>query len=136
MVDLVSGTVVDPLQFSATLSFPGSAEHLLESFSDANDLSSFLQRLPNEDNENEEVIASNIHSPAITPDSQLPQVDQNLENFNDQLLPRYVFFHNNLGKIFSNSIILGIMSLEIQRSRRTRSFRNCIKIPYLHILLH
>lgn len=90
MVDLVSGTVVDPLQFTA-LTFPGSAEHaLLENFPDANDLSSFLQRLPNEDNENEEVIASNIHSPAITPDSQLPQVDQNLETFNDQLLPRYV----------------------------------------------
>lgn len=89
MVDLVSGTVVDPLQFTATLTFSGSAEHaLLESFTDATDLSTFLQRLPTEENENDEVITSNIHSPAITPDSQLQQVDQNLETFNDQLLPR------------------------------------------------
>lgn len=85
MVDLVSG---DPLQFTATLTFP--AEHsLLESFPDATDLQTFLQRLPNEDNENEEVITSNIHSPAITPDSQLQQVDQNLETISDQFLPRY-----------------------------------------------
>lgn len=88
MVDLVSG---DTLQFSGTLTFP--AEHaLLENFPDATDLQTFLQRLPNEDNENEEVIASNIHSPAITPDSQLQQVDQNLETYSDQLLPRYVYY--------------------------------------------
>lgn len=86
MVDLVAG---DPLQFTATLTFP--AEHaLLESFPDATDLQTFLQRLPNEDNENEEVITSNIHSPAITPDSQLQQDDQNLEAISDQFLPRYV----------------------------------------------
>lgn len=48
MVDL-SGNVVDPLQFTATLTFSSPAEHaLLDSLTDAVDLSSFLQRLPND----------------------------------------------------------------------------------------
>lgn len=86
MVDL--GTVGDPLQFTATLTFPSSAEHaLLESFSDTTEFSNFLQRLPNEENENEEVIASNLHSPAITPDSHL-QVDQNIDTLSEQFLTR------------------------------------------------
>lgn len=89
MVDLVSGAVVDPLQFTATLTFSSSAENaLLESFSDAADLSTFLQRLPNEDNESDDMIPSNIHSPAMTPESQLQQVDQNIEPFSEQMLNR------------------------------------------------
>lgn len=89
MVDLVSGTVVDPLQFTATLTFSSSAENaLLETFSDATDLSTFLQRLPNEDNENDDVITSNMHSPVMTPDSQLQQVEQNIDSFSEQMLNR------------------------------------------------
>lgn len=80
MVDMVTGAGVDPLQFTATLTFSSSAEHaLLESLSDAADLSTFLQRLPSEDNDSEEI---------ITPSSQsgdIQSVDQNLEGFNDQL---------------------------------------------------
>lgn len=49
MVDLATGALVDPLQFTATLTLASSAEHtaLLESLSDAADL--FLQRLPSEE---------------------------------------------------------------------------------------
>ncbi|XP_018572914.1 transcriptional regulator ovo-like isoform X2 [Anoplophora glabripennis] len=89
MVDMVSGSVVDPLQFTATLTFSTSAEHaLLESLSDAADLSTFLQRLPTEENDNEDIITSNIQSPAITPESQLQQVDQNIDGFSEQMLNR------------------------------------------------
>nr|XP_023014705.1 transcriptional regulator ovo isoform X2 [Leptinotarsa decemlineata] len=110
MVDLVTGTVVDPLQFTATLTFSSSAENaLLESFSDATDLSSFLQRLPSEENESDDVIASNIHSPAITPDSQLQPVDQNIEAFSEQMLNRNYenrssFSHNQFSKIYQESL--------------------------------
>ncbi|XP_018336309.1 transcriptional regulator ovo isoform X2 [Agrilus planipennis] len=90
MVDMVTGAVVDPLQFTATLTFSSSAEHaLLESLSDATDLSSFLQRLPNEDNDNDEIIGNEMHSPSITPDSNhLQSVDQNIDSFSDQILSR------------------------------------------------
>ncbi|XP_073997526.1 transcriptional regulator ovo isoform X2 [Rhodnius prolixus] len=48
MVDSVTGAVVDPLQFTATLTFSSPADHtaLLESLSDAADL--FLREQPNE----------------------------------------------------------------------------------------
>lgn len=76
MVDL-SGNVVDPLQFTATLTFSSPAEHaLLDSLTDAVDLTSFLQRLPNDAPSHH----SNTHSssngdldmsstPSLTPDS-------------------------------------------------------------------
>ncbi|KAK6630228.1 hypothetical protein RUM43_015021 [Polyplax serrata] len=53
MVDLATGTVVDPLQFTATLTFASPADHnaLLETLSDAADL--FLQRLPSDDELNQ-----------------------------------------------------------------------------------
>lgn len=87
MVDMVSGTVVDPLQFTATLTFSSSAEHaLLESLTDATDLSSFLQRLPSEDNDNEEVIGGDL-SPPSEP-SPIQSVDQNIDNFSDHILNR------------------------------------------------
>lgn len=90
MVDMVTGT--DPLQFSTTnLTFSTSdTEHaLLESLSDAADLSNFLQRLPNEDNDSEEIITSDINSPSITPDSaQLQGVEQNMDSFQDHMLGR------------------------------------------------
>lgn len=53
MIDLATGAVVDPLQFTATLTFASPADHnaLLESLSDAADL--FLQRLPSDDELNQ-----------------------------------------------------------------------------------
>ncbi|XP_048517350.1 transcriptional regulator ovo isoform X4 [Dendroctonus ponderosae] len=89
MVDMVTGAVVDPLQFSGALNFPSAAEHaLLESLSDETDLSSFLQRLPNEDqSENDDIATSNVQNSGSSQSTQL-QVDQNMENFNDQLLAR------------------------------------------------
>lgn len=60
MVDMVTGTVVDPLQFTATLtlSTPDHAS-LLDSLSDAADFTNLLQRIPNDD-ENKESIAEMI----------------------------------------------------------------------------
>lgn len=78
MVDL-SGNVVDPLQFTATLTFSSPAEHaLLDSLTDAVDLTSFLQRLPNDVQQTSSSHSSNAHSsneldlssnPSLTPDS-------------------------------------------------------------------
>lgn len=110
MVDMVSGTVVDPLQFTATLTFSSSAEHaLLESLSDTGDLSTFLQRLPTEENDSDDVITSNIHSPAITPESQLQQVDQNIDAFSEQMLNRNYETRNSFNqsqfpKIYPDSL--------------------------------
>ncbi|XP_044748211.1 transcriptional regulator ovo-like isoform X2 [Coccinella septempunctata] len=107
MVDMVTGGVVDPLQFTATLTFSSSAEHaLLESLSDATDLSSFLQRLPSEENENEEIISNNIHSSPITSESsQIQQVDQ-LDTFNDHILGRNYEGRNfnQFSKLYSDSL--------------------------------
>ncbi|XP_030766545.1 transcriptional regulator ovo isoform X3 [Sitophilus oryzae] len=111
MVDMVTGAVVDPLQFTATLTFSSSAEHaLLESLSDATDLSSFLQRLPNEDNtDSDEVVSSNIHSPS-TESTQL-QVDQNIDSFNEQMLNRNQYDsgragynHSQFSKMYQESL--------------------------------
>ncbi|CAH1159557.1 unnamed protein product [Phaedon cochleariae] len=110
MVDLVTGNVVDPLQFTATLTFSSSAENaLLESFSDATDLSTFLQRLPSEENDSDDVIASSIHSPAMTPESQLQPVDQSIDTFGDQMLNRPYetrsnFSHNQFSKMYQDSL--------------------------------
>ncbi|KAJ8944000.1 hypothetical protein NQ318_021715, partial [Aromia moschata] len=109
MVDMVTGSVVDPLQFTATLTFSSSAEHaLLESLSDATDLSTFLQRLPNEGNDGDDVITNSIHSPSITSDSHLP-VDQNIDSFNDQMLNRGYetrgnFNQNHFSKMYQDSL--------------------------------
>ncbi|KAJ8979488.1 hypothetical protein NQ317_000364 [Molorchus minor] len=108
MVDMVSGTVVDPLQFTATLTFSSSAEHaLLESLSDAADLSTFLQRLPSDDNESGDTI-TNINSPTVTPDSHL-HVDQNIDSYSDQILTRNYenrgnFCHNQFSKMYQESL--------------------------------
>ena len=108
MVDMVTGAVVDPLQFTATLTLSSSAEHaLLESLSDAADLSSFLQRLPNEDND-DEIIASDINSPSITPDSShLHSVEQNVDSFSDHILNRNYenrFPHQQFSKLYPESL--------------------------------
>ncbi|XP_050303343.1 transcriptional regulator ovo isoform X3 [Anthonomus grandis grandis] len=111
MVDMVTGAVVDPLQFTATLTFSSSAEHaLLESLSDATDLSSFLQRLPNEDhNDNEEAGSGTIHSPGN--ESAQLQVDQNIDNFNEQMLSRNQYDsgragynHSQFSKMYQESL--------------------------------
>lgn len=61
MLDVVSGAGVDPLQFSATLTFT-SSDHsaLLESLTDAAEL--FLPRLPSD--ENSELLDETLPSPA------------------------------------------------------------------------
>lgn len=63
MVDMVTGAVVDPLQFTATLTFSSPSDHnaLLESLSDAADL--FLPRLPVEEGGND-LLDESLHSPA------------------------------------------------------------------------
>ena len=89
MIDIGNG-IVDPLQFTATLTFSSPAEHaLLDSLSDAVDLSSFLQRLPNDDQSstgNELELSS---TPSLTPDSvSITTVDSNncMDGFPDHLM--------------------------------------------------
>lgn len=66
MVDLQNA--VDPLQLTATLTFSSPNEHaLLESLTDAVDLSQFLQRLPTDDDQCNELELSSTSS--LTPDS-------------------------------------------------------------------
>ncbi|XP_060531336.1 transcriptional regulator ovo isoform X2 [Cylas formicarius] len=104
MVDMVTGAVVDPLQFTATLNFSSSAEHaLLESLSDATDLSTFLQRLPSDDNND----SDELHSPGGT-NSQL-QVDHNIDSFNEQMLGRSGNYetrtgYNQFSKMYQESL--------------------------------
>ncbi|KAL1505645.1 hypothetical protein ABEB36_005163 [Hypothenemus hampei] len=110
MVDMVTGAVGDPLQFTATLTFSSSAEHaLLESLSDATDLSSFLQRLPNEEQtDTDEAGSNNLHSPGAE-SSQL--VEQNIDTFNEQMLSRNQFDsarsgynHSQFSKMYQESL--------------------------------
>lgn len=85
MVDL--SNAVDPLQLTATLTFSTPTDHaLLECLTDAVDLSQFLQRLPNDDNDLD--ITS---TPSLTPDSGSAgehhhQQHQNLDSFQDHLI--------------------------------------------------
>lgn len=89
MVDM-NGSVVDPLQFTATLTFSSPAEHaLLDSLSDAVDLSSFLQRLPNDDHSSSGNDLELSSTPSLTPDSvSITPVDNNhhLEPYTDHML--------------------------------------------------
>lgn len=93
MVDL--SNAVDPLQLTATLTFSTPTDHaLLECLTDAVDLSQFLQRLPNDDNDLD--ITS---TPSLTPDSGSAgehhhQQHQNLDSFQDHLIGGR---HNNSG---------------------------------------
>ncbi|XP_072756014.1 uncharacterized protein [Anoplolepis gracilipes] len=73
MVDMVTGTVVDPLQFTAgTLTFNSPSDHtaLLESLSDAADL--LLPRLQTEDGSSD-LLEESLHSPASTGSSGIGQ---------------------------------------------------------------
>lgn len=89
MVDIASGGVVDPLQFTATLTFSTPAEHaLLDSLSDAVDLSSFLQRLPQDDHPSPGNDLELSSTPSMTPDSvSINPVDTGcLDTFSDNLM--------------------------------------------------
>lgn len=81
MVDM--GGSVDPLQLTATLTFSSPNDHaLLESLTDAVDLSQFLQRLPSDEESgcNELELSS---TPSLTPDSGQGHC---LDNFRDHLI--------------------------------------------------
>lgn len=89
MVDL--SNAVDPLQLTATLTFSSPNDHaLLESLTDAVDLSQFLQRLPTEDDQCNELELSSASS--LTPDSNGDHHHHhhhhhnNLDSFQDQLI--------------------------------------------------
>lgn len=89
---LMNDGSVDTLQLTATLAFSSPAEHaLLDSLTDAVDLSSFLQRLPNDDQAsshgNDLEIAS---TPSLTPDSVSVHPNDNncLDTFPDIVLQR------------------------------------------------
>lgn len=128
MVDMVTGAVVDPLQFTATLTFSSSAENaLLESLTDASDLSSFLQRLPNEDNDNDEIIGGDLSSPSVNSESsQIPPVEQNMDNFSDHLLGRNYDsqrFPHQFSKMYSDplpsySSSIGNEALQVQMQQQ------------------
>lgn len=87
IADIAAGGVVDPLQFTATLTTFASPD-ALDSLSDAVDLSAFLQRLPNDANtpSPSQVELELTSTPSITPDSVTCQVDASLETFKESLL--------------------------------------------------
>lgn len=85
MADL--SNAVDPLQLTATLTFSSPNEHaLLESLTDAVDLSQFLQRLPTDDDQCNDLELSS--TPSLTPDSNGDHHQQhhNLDSFQDHLI--------------------------------------------------
>ncbi|XP_051173001.1 transcriptional regulator ovo isoform X2 [Leptopilina boulardi] len=63
IVDMVTGSVVDPMQFTATFTFNSPPDHnaFLESLNDAEDL--FLPKLPAEEGGND-LLEETLHSPA------------------------------------------------------------------------
>lgn len=82
---------VDTLQLTATLAFSSPAEHaLLDSLTDAVDLSSFLQRLPNDDQSSSGNDLEISSTPSLTPDSVSVNTNDNncLESFPDIALNR------------------------------------------------
>ncbi|XP_037028256.1 transcriptional regulator ovo isoform X3 [Bradysia coprophila] len=101
----ISGGVSDPLQFS----FSSPAEHaLLESLTDAVDLSSFLQRVTSDETSsgNDLELSSN---PSLTPDSvSITPADNNcLDSFSDHLMmsrpnsyERSYTMHNTNNKMY------------------------------------
>lgn len=85
MADL--SNAVDPLQLTATLTFSSPNEHaLLESLTDAVDLSQFLQRLPSDDDQCNNLELTS--TPSLTPDSngEHQQHHHNLDSFQDHLI--------------------------------------------------
>ena len=85
MADLTNA--VDPLQLTATLTFSSPNDHaLLESLTDAVDLSQFLQRLPSDDDQCNDLELSS--TPSLTPDSngEHHQQHHNMDSFQDHLI--------------------------------------------------
>ncbi|CAH0560687.1 unnamed protein product [Brassicogethes aeneus] len=123
MVDMVSGAVVDPLQFTATLTFSSSAEHaLLESLGDATDLSTFLQRLPSDDNNDDDINSGSIHSP----DSSHLQQVENLDSFSEGILNRNYdrgSYNHNFNKIYQDTLpsyqssVNGELNVQLQQNQ-------------------
>lgn len=88
MID-IGNSISDPLQFNATLTFSSTAEHdLLDSLSDAVDLSSYLQRLPSDDQTSSGNDLELSSTPSLTPDSvSITPVDNScLDSFSDHLI--------------------------------------------------
>lgn len=102
MADL--SNAVDPLQLTATLTFSSPNEHaLLESLTDAVDLSQFLQRLPSDDDQCNDLELSS--TPSLTPDSNdqhhHQQHTHNMDSFQDHLIGgRNGGFNNNDRQLF------------------------------------
>lgn len=113
MVEMAGVNVSDPIQFSATFAFTGaqgSDQHLLDSLSDAVDLSQLLQRLPNDDQSsasgNEIDLAS---TPSISPESINHNDNHPIEPFSDHLITRgshghavQMAFDQQNGRMFPN----------------------------------
>lgn len=93
MADL--SNAVDPLQLTATLTFSSPNENaLLESLTDAVDLSQFLQRLPSDDQCNDLELSS---TSSLTPESNGDhhQQQHSLESFQDHLIGGRHSFSND-----------------------------------------
>ncbi|KAL5275694.1 OVOL1 family protein [Megaselia abdita] len=97
IADIAAGGVVDPLQFTATLTTFASPD-VLDSLSDAVDLSAFLQRLPNDANtpSPSQVELELTSTPSITPDSVTCPVDSSLETFKESLMQQMHPSHQTL----------------------------------------
>lgn len=114
MVEMAGVNVNDSIPFSGTFSFAGgqgSDQHLLDSLSDAVDLSQLLQRLPNEDQSsgsgNDIDLAS---TPSITPESINHNDSHPIEPFSDHLITRgshghavQLAFDQQNGRLFPNA---------------------------------
>lgn len=96
---------VDPLQLTATLTFSSPNEHaLLESLTDAVDLSQFLQRLPSDDDQCNDLELSSTSS--LTPDSNGDHHHQhhNMDSFQDHLIGgRHSGFSNDRQLFYKSS---------------------------------
>lgn len=101
MVDM-NGVGVDPLQFTATLTFssPGDS-NLLDSLTDAVDLSHFLNRLPSDDHSSNCNDLELTSTPSLTPDSVSTSLHHDgLDQYQDHMLlsRTYNSFTNNNNK--------------------------------------
>lgn len=98
MVDM-NAVGVDPLQFTATLTFssPGDS-NLLDSLTDAVDLSHFLNRLPSDDHSSNCNDLELTSTPSLTPDSVSTSLHHDgLDQYQDHMLlsRTYNTFNNN-----------------------------------------
>ncbi|XP_055599441.1 transcriptional regulator ovo-like [Uranotaenia lowii] len=115
MVDM-NGVGVDPLQFTATLTFSSQSDNaLLDSLTDAVDLSHFLNRLPSDEQSSSCNDLELTSTPSLTPDSvstSLQPVDphEGLDQYPDHLLLSRSYnpaFNNN-----NNNHKYGLPSVE------------------------